>query len=200
MNFLKKIFSNFSSQKKLSVEEEVENNTPLNLSTDDLFVHNFIKKGGKFLYCTTLDEVLNFIKNIISENSWNELYCDDVNLLKLTSTLNIKTQQSFNNNLPFFTTCEHLIANEGNLLFSSNQLGANKLNQFSENFIVYATTSQLVKNTGEGLAGIKTNYAGNIPTNICSIKNYSMNNLENNFLDSNNSSSKNLYLILFEDL
>ena len=62
-----------------------------------------------------------------------------------------------------------MIANSGEILFSSNQLGSHKLASLSNNFIVYATTSQLVKNISEGLTGIKTNFRGNIPTNISSI-------------------------------
>ena len=65
---------------------------------------------------------------------------------------------------------------------------------------MYATTSQLVKNMGEGLTGIKTNFKGNIPTNISSITNYKIEADDDNFLSYGNSNSKNLYLLLFEDL
>jgi hypothetical protein len=58
----------------------------------------------------------------------------------------------------------------------------------------------LVKNTGEGLTGIKTNFKGNIPTNISAIKNYNINKNDDNFLNYGNTNSKNLYLLLFEDL
>jgi hypothetical protein len=70
----------------------------------------------------------------------------------------------------------------------------------SNDFIVFAKTSQLVKNMGEGLTGIKNNFKDNIPTNICAIKNFSRDNDEENFLSSESSNSKNLYLLLLEDL
>lgn len=196
MNFLKKLFK---SDKTPSIDKEVKQQ-PINLSIDDAFVHNFINKGGKFLYCTKIEEVIDHIESILLENNWKQLYCSDIDLLKLVSNLNVNIQSHFNKKTPFFTTCEHLIADKGNILFSSNQLGSNKLNEFSEHFIVYATTSQLVKNTGEGLTGIKMNFTGNIPTNISSIKNYSLKNTDENFLDFSNTNSKNLYLLLFEDL
>jgi len=84
--------------------------------------------------------------------------------------------------------------------FLQTNYEAKKLASLSENFIVYATTSQLVKNIGEGLTGIKTNFKDNIPTNISSIKNYSLQKKEDNFLIYGNNNSKNLYLLLFEDL
>ena len=53
---------------------------------------------------------------------------------------------------------------------------------------------------GEGLTGIKSNFKENIPTNICAIKNYSLENEENDFISVGNGNSKNLYLLLLEDL
>lgn len=196
MNFFKKIFKSY---KKPKTEEQVKQQ-PVNLSVDDAFVHNFINKGGKFLYCTEIKEVLNHLENIFLENNWKQIICNDNDLLKLTGRLDVNIQPAFSNTIPFFTTCEHLIANDGSILFSSNQLRSNKLSEFSEHFIVYATTSQLVKNIREGLTGIKINFKGNIPTNISSINNYSIKNADEDFLNYGNTNSKNLYLLLFEDL
>ena len=86
------------------------------------------------------------------------------------------------------------------ILFSSNQLGGKKLKEYPDQFIVYATTSQLVKNTGQALTGIKTNATKSLPTNISAVKNYIINKNDDNFLNYGNSSSKNLYLLLLEDL
>ena len=86
------------------------------------------------------------------------------------------------------------------ILFSSNQLKSIPLKDFSSNFIVFATTSQLVKDTGQGLTGIKAKCKNNLPTNISSIKNYNMDNNDDNFLNYGNNNSKNLYLLLLEDL
>ena len=63
---------------------------------------------------------------------------------------------------------------------------------------MYATTSQFVENIGEGLRGIKNNNKDKIPTNITTIKHFKTIE-DKNFL-SYGSSSKNLYLLLLEDL
>ena len=196
MNFLKKLFKSYIETKR---NQEIKEQT-VHLSLDDSFVHNFINKGGKFLYCTKIEEVTVHLKHILAENNWKKIVCADLDLLKLLTNIDVNTQMNFSNNIPFFTACEHLIASQGDILFSSNQLGSNKLSSFSDNFIIYATTSQIVKNTGEGLTGIKTNFRGNIPTNISAIKNYSIKNSNDNFMDYGNTNSKNLYLLLFEDL
>ena len=196
MNFLKKIYKSYkeSSREKLINEQEV------NLSLDDSFVHNFINKGGKFLYCTSIDEVSTNLKQILQENNWKKITCNDFDLLKITEKLNVNIQKHSSESIPFFTSCEHLIANKGDILFSSNQLGSNKLSSHSKHFIVYATTSQLVKNMGEGLMGIKTQFSGNIPTNISSTTNYKIDVEDDSFLTYGNNNTKNLYLLIFEDL
>ncbi|WKD84823.1 hypothetical protein KCTC32516_00157 [Polaribacter huanghezhanensis] len=196
MSFFKKVFklSSETSEDKLAKQQEV------NLSLDDSFVHYFLEKGGKFLYCTKKDEIEFHLHNIIKENGWNELVCLDKKLNELIKKTDIISKSDINYSAPFFTTCEHLIADNGDILFSSNQIRSKRLASLSEHFIVYATTSQLVKNTGEGLTGIKINFKGNIPTNISAVKNYSLQKKDDNFLNYGNSNSKNLYLLLYEDL
>ena len=195
MNFFKKLLHlTSSSEEKEIIKQEV------NLSLDDSFVHYFKEKGGKFLYCTKLDEVIENFKQIVLENNWTDIVVTDTDLSKLIKKIDIKKHTKHNSSIPFFTTCEHLIADNGNVLFSSNQLSSVKLSELSKDIILYATVSQLVKNTGEGLTGIKTNFKGNIPTNISAIKNYNINKNDDNFLNYGNTNSKNLYLLLFEDL
>ncbi|MEE9408636.1 MAG: hypothetical protein V3V28_11250 [Polaribacter sp.] len=194
MKFFKKLFNIPIKEDKEIRKQEVE------LSLDDLFVHNFLEKGGKFLYCLKKEEVTLNLKRILAENNWQETLLLNDDLTVFLNKKEIKTTKELKSNIPVLTTCEHLIADSGNILFSSNQLKSNKLPVFSENFIVYATTSQLVKDTGEGLTGIKVNSDKNLPTNISSVKNYIINKSDDNFLNYGNSNTKNLYLLLLEDL
>ncbi len=193
MNLFKKLFNIPIRESKEIHKQEVK------LSLDDLFVHNFMKKGGKFLYCEKKQEVIENFDKILLENNWKEVgLLDD----KLTSFFinNDNLLKIFKEDTPIFTSCEHLIADSGDILFSSNQLGSTKLTEYPDNFIVYATTSQLVKNTGQALTGIKTNATKSLPTNISAVKNYILNKNDDNFLNYGNSNSKNLYLLLLEDL
>ena len=68
MSFLKKVFkrSKETSEEKSAKQQEV------NLSLDDSFVHYFLEKGGKFLYCTKKEEIEFHLQNIIKENNWKE--------------------------------------------------------------------------------------------------------------------------------
>ena len=196
MSFLKKLFKS-----KEPSNENVAKKLKVNLSLDDAFVHHFISKGGKFLYCISEKEIINSLDQIISENNWDIITCFDKSLKNFLKKSHVNVQEEVDDKKPFFTSCEHLISDNGDILFSSNQLSTHKLASLTNDFIVFAKTSQFVKDTGEGLTGIKTNCKdGSIPTNISAIKKYSLNIDDDNFLNYGNNNSKNLYLLLLEDL
>ncbi|MGK0412008.1 MAG: hypothetical protein ACJA1B_000197 [Polaribacter sp.] len=194
MSFFKKLFGTSEREDSTIQKQDVK------LDLDDLFVHKFVEKGGKFLYCASMEEVVENFKNVIFENNWSTLYLLDKKLSSLCSQNNVRIMDTFKEETPILTTCEHLIADNGDILFSSNQLKSTRLQEFPDNFIVFATTSQLVKDTGQGLTGIKINRKISLPTNICAIKNYRIDKSEDNFLNYGNNNSKNLYLLLLEDL
>ncbi|MCK5815037.1 MAG: LUD domain-containing protein [Flavobacteriaceae bacterium] len=195
MKFLKKIFKNKITPSEVEIEDQ-----NLDLSLDDCFVHNFIKSGGKFLYCENNQDVTVNLEHIFNENDWDAISVTDHDLLKYSKTLNVNTSNHLNNDLPFFTKCEALIAENGSLLFSENQLKNKKLASITNNLIVYATASQIVKTTDDSLTCISLKYKSNIPSNISSIKSYGKQIDEEDFLNSGTNNSKNLYLLLLEDL
>ncbi len=168
------------------------------IPVDELFAQNFIKNGGKFLYSDTLENVFENFKAILEENNWdskNVLYHDET-LKEQFKTLNLENN-TINNPSFFFTTCESLIADKGSILISSNQIKEQKINTLPNNFILFATTSQLKETISDGLKAIKKN-STQIPSNITTLKCFK-NSEEKDFL-TYGSNSKNLYLLLLEDL
>ncbi|WP_424495000.1 LUD domain-containing protein [Salinimicrobium sp. GXAS 041] len=169
------------------------------LPTDERFMLNFKNNGGKFLYCESNEEVMEVFDNIMLENDWYEKKscCFDPGLKDKFSEYNLEFTNSGESAF-FLSTCEYLIANDGSILISSNQIKEKKLRELPYNFVILASTSQLVDAIGEGLRGIKFKNRDRIPSNITTIKNFE-NNKEGDFM-SYGSSTKNLYLLLLEDL
>ena len=169
---------------------------------DEKFILNFNKNGGKFLYCENFDEILINYNNILQENNWQNAnaFVTNKSLEQKFSNFPVNYVSEINGKPVsyFFTTCENLIANDGSILISSNQIKEKKLNELPDNFIVFATTSQMVNQIGEGLRKIKHQNGEDIPTNITTIKCFNLNK-EKDFM-TYGSSSKNLYLLLLEDL
>ncbi|WP_452224084.1 LUD domain-containing protein [Lacinutrix chionoecetis] len=201
MSIFRNIFRSKSDKEKkeISNDDRGKYMPQIKLPIDESFTINFKANGGKFLYCENLDEVFENINNILEENNWKDEsgYFYDKNLKDKFKTLDLK-QSNLKESTYFFTTCENLIADDGSLLISSHQIAEKKLNEFPNNFIVFATTSQIVKNIGEGLRQIKHKNAQKIPTNITTIKHFK--DLDEKDFLTYGSASKNLYLLLLEDL
>ena len=198
MNLFKKLFSQKHASKDAVQETTLV--SPDNMSLDDAFVHNFISKGGKFLYCTHQEEVNQNLLNILNENHWENVVCLNDDLKKIITIVGVDHTNITNKDYPFFTFCEHLLAEDGSIMFSSIQVHERKIVDLPDHFIVFAKTSQLVKNKSEGLMSIRKNYQKNFPTNISSIKSYVPERVEEDFLNFGNNNAKNLYLLLLEDL
>ncbi|MGB0980985.1 MAG: LUD domain-containing protein [Winogradskyella sp.] len=200
------LFSKFFGNKTTKTKD----NTPniergkylpdVELPIDEKFTINFKANGGKFLYCETIAEIKESFSLILAENQWQHknvfLINDNLNAFFKKFNLNVSRKPS--ESTFFLSTCEYLIADDGSLLISSNQIAEEKLKNLPDNFIIYATTSQFVKTISEGLKGIKQKSKSTIPTNITTIKHFKIAE-DKNFL-TYGSSSKNLYLLLLEDL
>ena len=202
MSLFRKIFGSKSKkeEEELKANERGKYMPEIKLPIDEKFTINFKANGGKFLYCEDLGEIFESLENIIEENNWEDkkAYFFDKNLKDKFKDLNLLTCDKLSESTYFVTTCENLIAKDGSLLISSNQIAEKKLTELPVNFIVFSTTSQIVENIGEGLRRIKSKNRERIPTNITTIKHFKSSD-EKDFL-SYGSSSKNLYLLLLEDL
>lgn len=187
---------------KETVETRGQHMPDLQIPVDEKFTINFKRNGGKFLYCDTFNEVYSNLDKIIIENEWQDqtFLTMDKRLEEKFSKQDIIFTDRPGKSDVFFTTCEHLIAHNGAILVCSNQLNERKLNELPSNLIVFATTSQLVESIGEGLKAIKKKYKNHIPANITTIKHFMATDENSDDFLTYGSSSKNLYLLLLEDL
>ncbi|WP_299397345.1 LUD domain-containing protein [uncultured Gelidibacter sp.] len=201
MSLFRKIFGlKNTPEDNIKSEERGKYMPEIKLPIDEKFTINFKANGGKFLYCENMEEIYKSLKNILQENNWEDkkVFLLDSRLKELFKDFELKDSKQPSECEYFLSTCEYLIADDGSLLISSNQIAEKKLRDLPPNFVIYATTSQFVENIGEGLRGIKNNNKDRIPTNITTIKHFKT--LEDKDFLTYGSSSKNLYLLLLEDL
>lgn len=201
MSLFRKIFGlKDTPEEHIRSEERGKYMPEIKLPIDEQFTINFKGNGGKFLYCEDIKEVNNSLNNILKENNWEDekVLVIDERLEEMFKDYKLKTSKNVAECTYFLSTCEYLISDDGSLLISSNQIAEKKLKELPANFIIYATTSQFVQNIGEGLRGIKGKNKDKIPTNITTIKHFKT--IEDKDFLTYGSSSKNLYLLLLEDL
>lgn len=204
MGIFDKLFGGGKKKKrsKETVQTRGVHMPDLKIPVDEKFTIQFKKNGGKFIYCDSFDEVLEGLGNIIEENHWEKgpFYSLNTGLEERFSKEQIRFTRNASESEVFFTTCEHLVAQNGSILVSSNQLMEKKLSEIPENIIVFATTSQLVESIGEGLKSIKKKYKPRIPANITTLKHFQPSSENSKDFLTYGSSSKHLYLLLLEDL
>lgn len=192
----------FKKQEKAERAEKADHSSyypEQKLPVDERFTYNFKKNGGKFLYCEHWDEVMESFDNIMLENDWYEqdVFCINEHLIQKFDGFNLNFVNQPNSTF-FLSTCEALIADKGSILLCSNQIKEKKLNELPFNFIIFATTSQIVESISEGMRIIKNQNLNYLPTSITTIQDFETEK-EKDFL-SYGSSTKNLYLLLLEDL
>ena len=200
MNLFKKLFG----KKEKTEDSENSSYKSSYIPSDDApidekFTYMFNKNGGKFLYCLSMDEIFEAFQNILEENliSEKDVYCINQRLGSKFNSTKFNFKEPKNNSF-FLTTCESLIAKNGSILFSSNQIKEKKLSELPSKFIVFSTTSQLTDTISEGMRKIKNQSKNLIPSNITTIQDFESKK-EKDFM-SYGSSTKNLYLLLLEDL
>lgn len=201
MSLFRKIFGlKNTPEENIKSEQRGKYMPEIKLPIDEQFTINFKENGGKFLYCEDMQEIKSSLKSILKENNWenDKVMLFDSRLAELFKDSELNSTKRISESSFFFSTCEYLISDDGSLLISSNQIAEKKLKELPDNFVIYATTSQFVQTIGEGLRGIKGKNKEKIPTNITTIKHFKT--IEDKDFLTYGSSSKNLYLLLLEDL
>ena len=200
MNLFKKLFGKKEKTEDSENSSDKSSYVPSDdAPIDEKFTYMFNKNGGKFLYCLSMDEIFEAFQNILEENQISEkdVYCINQRLGSKFNSNKFNFKEPKNNSF-FLTTCESLIAKNGSILFSSNQIKEKKLSELPSKFIVFSTTSQLTDTISEGMRKIKNQSKNLIPSNITTIQDFESKK-EKDFM-SYGSSTKNLYLLLLEDL
>ena len=203
-NFFKSFFRNKKNEDETKEKElEYKYLPKKDEYIEERFTKNFSENGGKFLYASTREECNDFFQKILDENNWNKktILCFKKNLINdFFDDINFETNKTNLNSNLLITGCEFLVAKDGSILVSAHQIKSYKIKDIPVNIIVLAKTSQLSETVSKGLEGIRIKYSNNLPSNITSIKNFNCEENEKlNFL-TYGTSSKNLYLILLEDL
>ena len=142
---------------------------PLSDSPEIAFAQEFIKVGGKFVYCSDDAEFAETLQSVMEQNNWDSVHCIDGDLQGLLSTKGIKISsddEGFDNMKAGLTRCEFLIARLGSIMVSSAHDSGRRMNVFPETHLVYARASQLVPDLKDALQGMKNKYGNKLPSMI----------------------------------
>lgn len=142
---------------------------PIEDSLDITFAQEFTKASGQFIYCENSNELKENLNSLVSENNWQNIFCQDTNIKKILNDAGIpfnSDDSTFIDMEVGITNCEFLIARLGSIVVSSKQTAGRKLNVFPPTHIVFADTSQIVPDIKHALRAIKEKYNNSLPSLI----------------------------------
>lgn len=153
--------------------QDVDFDSPIYEQVNDapeiVFAQEFIKVGGKFVYCSNDNEFAGTLQSIMTENRWNSVHCLDDALQELLKKHGIRfteDEEGLMNASLGLTRCEYLVARLGSVMVSSAHVSGRRMNVFPEIHLVYARASQLVPDLKDALKGMKERYGQNLPSMI----------------------------------
>ncbi|MDR1876102.1 MAG: hypothetical protein LBQ84_00605 [Flavobacteriaceae bacterium] len=189
MGFLDKLFG----------RKKTEGPTDLNFNDeceeeDVIFTRKFKAGGGMFFYCESKQEALQYLHEVFINEDISEVLCIEPKLISLIDALdcNYTTQGSGDQDVALIN-CEYLVALDGSIMVSSDQTFSLKKSDLPQKIIVWAHPNQIISSSSAGLAKIRYNKKGHIPSNITSLHGDQIQGF------SSASSAKKIYLLLVEE-
>lgn len=136
------------------------------------FAQEFTSLGGKFIYCEDEADLQTILKDFISREEVQPLFCAEPELKEILKNIDVvytDKAEDFKTLYSTLTYCEFLIARFGSVMVSSGMFSGRRLNFFPEKHLVVAYASQLVPETKDALVSMREKYNGKLPSMITQI-------------------------------
>jgi L-lactate dehydrogenase complex protein LldG len=132
------------------------------------FAENFSKLQGRFSYCVDAAELVQQLKILFANRSWNKIFCNDKVLQEflLKNDLTVTYSDDLHNCDVSITDCEFLIARTGSIMLSSAQQSGRTVSVYAPVHICIAYSDQLVYEIKDALIKVKEKYPGQLPSLI----------------------------------
>ena len=133
-------------------------------ATDDLevlFAEQFTRLQGKFAFCADEPDLLQQLQQLITQQQWTKIYCNEPQWNQLFSNTNDLTGCD-----AAITGCEWLVARTGSIVMSTAQQSGRTTSVYAPVHICIALTSQLVYDLKDTLLSIKDKYPEDLPSLI----------------------------------
>ncbi|MBS1781866.1 MAG: LUD domain-containing protein [Bacteroidetes bacterium] len=141
-----------------------------NLSTEEVFAEEFIKLGGKFVFCANEQELLDSIHSLADSRGWKQVLCAEKKLLTLFQKNKLSfiepSDQTNESADACITGCEALVARTGSVIISSKQQDGRTAPVFYPVHIIIAYQQQLVKDISDSIHFLKKKYGIELPSMI----------------------------------
>jgi len=140
------------------------------LLPEERFATEFIKLGGKFVFCENEQELLDDLHILYDQRGWQQLLCSEQRLLNVFHNNKLDFIQPIDPKAvgadACITSCELLIARTGSVVFSSKENHGRVAPVFYPVHIIVAYAHQVVDDLQQGIVLMKERYGNNLPSMI----------------------------------
>ena len=144
-------------------EVTVEDNHELDIR----FASNLIEKGGKFIYCERIADVVEELKALSEALNWEYVYCWENEIKDAfcennfqKGVIGIMLEESN----AAICLCETLVADSGNIILNPKQASRRRLPVFPKVHILIANTCQIAADLNKALDQFNIKNRGELPS------------------------------------
>ena len=139
-------------------------------SLEEQFAVSFSQTGGKFIYCSSQQDLIENLRLLAESRGWSEVLCAHRPLFSFLINNKINFVREFNPHneqaQACITDCETAIARTGSLMFSSKQNHGRVAPIYFPVHIVVLQPHQIVQDISDGLKLMKQKYTDMMPSMI----------------------------------
>ncbi|MDR0437405.1 MAG: lactate utilization protein [Bacteroidales bacterium] len=131
------------------------------------FAENFIRTGGKFVYCEDVQEAVDSIRFFTQQENWDKIYCAEETLQRILTLAGLPFTDNPKELIVRkvgMMSCEFLIARTGSILFSSQPASGRRILSVLDTQIVIGTVAQIQPDLKSAFQLIKEKYAAKMPS------------------------------------
>ena len=170
-NILKRVRNALTQPVQLPFPHAESNNSVFQTEHEGLeikFAEEFSKLQGKFIFCSSRDELAENLQTLVENKEWTHVHCKTPSLETVLQPynpayLNVGDVHTLD---AAITDCEYLIARTGTIVMSAAQPSGRSLPVYAPVHIVVAYTHQLVFDLKDGISKMKEKYPGQLPSMI----------------------------------
>jgi len=130
------------------------------------FAENFIRNGGKFVYCEGIQEAVDSIRFFTQQENWDKIYCAEETLQRILTHAGLPFTDNPNELIiqkVGMTTCDFLIAQTGSIVFSSQSASGRRILSVLDTQIVVGTIAQIQPDLKSAFKLIKEKFTIKMP-------------------------------------
>lgn len=138
---------------------------------DVVFAENFVRWGGKFVYCEGVQETVDSIRFFAQQEQWDSIFCSEKIIQRILTHAGLTYSEDTNELIlkkVGFSSCKYLLARTGSIMYASSN-GGRRMYVNVDTLVFVATIDQLVADMKTAYKLLKEKAGAKFPSMLTTI-------------------------------